>query len=83
MQRVAALRVARIELENLAREIRATAPAAPARPRPASKAENERDEVARALTASGGNITHAAARLGMTRHGLKKRMLRLGMRAKT
>jgi transcriptional regulator with GAF, ATPase, and Fis domain len=32
------------------------------------------------LRDAGGNITHAARALGMTRHGLKKRMLRLGLR---
>jgi hypothetical protein len=37
--------------------------------------------VASALQAVGGNISRAAARLGLTRHGLKKKMLRLGIRA--
>jgi transcriptional regulator of acetoin/glycerol metabolism len=40
-----------------------------------------RAEVERALQLSEGNITHAAEALGLTRHGLKKRMLRLGLRA--
>jgi DNA-binding NtrC family response regulator len=95
MQRLAALGVARLEVEHLPREIRAAA----ALPRPrasavdaygsraasgaVARADTERDEVARALAACGGNITHAATRLGLTRHGLKKRMLRLGMRAPT
>jgi transcriptional regulator with GAF, ATPase, and Fis domain len=39
-----------------------------------------RSEVQRALREAGGNITHAARALGLTRHGLKKRMLRLGLR---
>jgi serine/threonine-protein kinase PknK len=39
-----------------------------------------RTEVQRALDRNKGNITHAAKTLGITRHGLKKRMLRLGMR---
>jgi transcriptional regulator of acetoin/glycerol metabolism len=80
MHRLVALRVARIELEHLPREIRG---GVPARSRVTPRTDTERDEVARALAASSGNITHAAARLGLTRHGLKKRMLRLGMRAKT
>lgn len=41
----------------------------------------ERAEVERAMTESGGNISRAAVALGLTRHGLKKRMVRLGMRA--
>ena len=40
-----------------------------------------RAEVERALQLAEGNITHAAEALGLTRHGLKKRMLRLGLRA--
>jgi transcriptional regulator of acetoin/glycerol metabolism len=79
MQRLGALKVARIDVEHLPREIRGSLRD---RPRSITRAETERDEVARALAISGGNITHAAARLGLTRHGLKKRMLRLGMRAK-
>ena len=34
----------------------------------------------RALVRSGGNISQAATLLGVTRQGLKKRMVRLGMR---
>jgi transcriptional regulator with GAF, ATPase, and Fis domain len=44
-------------------------------------ARREREEVERALSSAGGNISQAAAVLGLTRHGLKKRMVRLGMRA--
>jgi DNA-binding NtrC family response regulator/tetratricopeptide (TPR) repeat protein len=44
-------------------------------------ARRERAEVERALARSGGNISRAAALLGLTRQGLKKRMVRLGMRA--
>jgi len=40
-----------------------------------------RAEVEHALQLADGNITHAAQALGLTRHGLKKRMLRLGLRA--
>jgi transcriptional regulator of acetoin/glycerol metabolism len=43
--------------------------------------DEEREEIRIALAATGGNISHAAERLGITRHGLKKRMVRLGMRA--
>jgi DNA-binding NtrC family response regulator len=43
--------------------------------------DDEREEIRIALAATGGNISHAAERLGITRHGLKKRMVRLGMRA--
>jgi transcriptional regulator with AAA-type ATPase domain/tetratricopeptide (TPR) repeat protein len=77
MQRLAVLRLPRIELAHLPREIRATAPVSAPAPR---SAPDERDEVTRALDACGGNISHAAKQLGLTRHGLKKRMLRLGLR---
>ena len=83
MQRLAAARVTRVELRNLPREIRSATPA-PLRARPrddASREARERADVEAALAATLGNITHAAARLGVTRHGLKKRMMRLGMRA--
>jgi DNA-binding NtrC family response regulator len=43
--------------------------------------DDEREAIRIALAATGGNISHAAERLGITRHGLKKRMVRLGMRA--
>jgi DNA-binding NtrC family response regulator len=80
MQRLAALRAPRIEWQHLPREIRSSEP----RPTTAPKAPlDERGEVERALAESSGNISHAAVRLGMTRHGLKKRMLRLGMRSKS
>ncbi|WP_437282100.1 sigma 54-interacting transcriptional regulator [Sorangium sp. So ce375] len=42
--------------------------------------EDEREPIRRALAETGGNISRAAERLGITRHGLKKRMARLGMR---
>jgi transcriptional regulator with GAF, ATPase, and Fis domain len=79
MQRLAALRLTRIEYAHLSREIRAESRAET--PTKVDRERSERDEVARALAETGGNISHAAARLGLTRHGLKKRMLRLGMRA--
>ena len=34
-----------------------------------------------ALAQTNGNISRAAERLGLTRHGLKKKMVRLGLRA--
>ena len=79
MQRLAALSVDEIGRETLPREIRSASrriSRAPTR----IGADHERREVERALAASGGNISHAAERLGVTRHGLKKRMVRLGMR---
>lgn len=42
---------------------------------------DERAEVTAALKKTGGNITHAAAALGLSRLGLKKRMARLGLRS--
>jgi transcriptional regulator with PAS, ATPase and Fis domain len=80
IQRLIAIGASRIELKHLGREIRAGAQ--PRRPEPARRLDPEaaKAEVARALAANGGNITRAAAELGLTRHGLKKRMLRLGLR---
>ncbi|MFT3771679.1 MAG: sigma 54-interacting transcriptional regulator [Minicystis sp.] len=77
-----------IEIAHLPRRIRGAlagraAPrlaASRAAPRPRTPA-SEREEVARALSANGGNISRAAAALGLSRQGLKKRMVRLGMRA--
>jgi transcriptional regulator with GAF, ATPase, and Fis domain len=37
--------------------------------------------VEQALARAAGNISHAARALGLTRQGLKKRMVRLGIRA--
>jgi two-component system NtrC family response regulator len=95
MQRLGALGVRRIDRTHLPRAIRASAQAPsassaprsrpdPAADRPAHDERDERDErqeIQNALGATGGNISHAAERLGITRHGLKKRMLRLGMRS--
>jgi transcriptional regulator with GAF, ATPase, and Fis domain len=47
----------------------------------AATEEEEREAIRIALEATAGNISHAAERLGITRHGLKKRMVRLGLRA--
>jgi two-component system response regulator HydG len=75
MGRLSLLRVPVIEIEHLPRQIR------PAVPVPRAPVGGERGEVERALAVSGGNISRAAALLGLTRQGLKKRMVRLGMRA--
>jgi transcriptional regulator with PAS, ATPase and Fis domain len=77
-QRLAATGVARIDLAHLPRGVRHAFADAPAD----GGADAERAEVERALARTGGNISQAAGLLGMTRHGLKKRMLRLGLRAK-
>jgi len=80
MQRLAMSRLRRIDREHLPRTIRAALPRTTPRAE-GDEPRNERAEVEAALAACHGNITHAAERLGLTRHGLKKRMLRLGMRA--
>ncbi len=81
LQRLGSLRLDRLELGHLPREIRAHAPAsAPASPPSPAAPVDERAEVIEALDACGGNISQAARRLGLTRHGLKKRLLRLGLR---
>jgi transcriptional regulator with GAF, ATPase, and Fis domain len=92
IQRLAALRLLRVESHHLSREVRegaklrARATPAARRPTPvlrvARGVDDEREQVRRALDQSGGNITRAAEQLGLTRHGLKKRMLRLGMRGR-
>ncbi len=81
MQRVSALETPRVELEHLAREIRGALKRKAVRlaPHPPTP-DREREEVLSALEAASGNITHAARRLGMTRQGLKKKMVRLGLR---
>ena len=82
IQRLLALGVPRIERAHLPRALRplgsrrARAEAAPRAVVPL----DVRAEVERALRLAEGNITHAAQALGLTRHGLKKRMLRLGLR---
>jgi transcriptional regulator with AAA-type ATPase domain len=74
IQRLTALGIPRVDRPHLPRELRAAVA-----PRPRGE-EDERAEVERALAAHGGNISHAARALGLTRQGLKKRMLRLGLR---
>jgi DNA-binding NtrC family response regulator/tRNA A-37 threonylcarbamoyl transferase component Bud32/tetratricopeptide (TPR) repeat protein len=77
MQRLALLGVERIERAHLPRALRQAVSELPERP-----ALDERAQVELALVQARGNITHAARALGLTRHGLKKRMLRLGLRAR-
>jgi DNA-binding NtrC family response regulator/tetratricopeptide (TPR) repeat protein len=77
MARLSLLRVPVIELPHLPRQLRAARPARA----PRAEDKGERGEVERALAVAGGNISRAAALLGLTRQGLKKRMVRLGMRA--
>jgi DNA-binding NtrC family response regulator/tetratricopeptide (TPR) repeat protein len=81
MQRLLALGGTRVELADLPRPIRNAAPSAGSPLTvPIATPDSPRAELERALTEAGGNITHAARALGLTRHGLKKRMLRLGVR---
>jgi serine/threonine-protein kinase PknK len=82
IQRLSMLGVARVERAHLPRNLR-RAESRLALPAPLpSEPVDERTEVQRALSLSRGNITHAARALGLTRHGLKKRMLRLGLRVR-
>jgi len=79
MQRLASLKIKAISIDHLPRplRVRSTAP----KPRAAAAPGGERADVERAMAESGGNISRAAVILGLTRHGLKKRMVRLGLRA--
>jgi DNA-binding NtrC family response regulator/tetratricopeptide (TPR) repeat protein len=82
IQRLSMLGLTRVERAHLPRNLRKAEPLV-ARPEPPpSEPWNERAEVERALALSRGNISHAARSLGLTRHGLKKRMLRLGLRSR-
>lgn len=82
VQRLLTLGLERIGHAHLPRAFRQNEPALrPASPVDAPAAQGERAEVERALQQAHGNLTHAARSLGITRHGLKKRMLRLGLRA--
>jgi transcriptional regulator with AAA-type ATPase domain/tetratricopeptide (TPR) repeat protein len=86
MQRLAGAHVAVVRLEHLPRALR-TATSSPeavvrtGRGRRPPEPRDERAEVQLAVARSGGNISHAARALGLTRQGLKKRMARLGMRS--
>jgi DNA-binding NtrC family response regulator len=90
VQRLAALGVKKIDLQHLPRALRTrSTPIASASPTSASdvgasnrpNADDAREAILGALGRSSGNISHAARELGLTRHGLKKRMVRLGLRA--
>jgi MoxR-like ATPase len=72
MERLGALSVSRIERAHLPRAIRAGGVE--------TREEDERAKVQRALAETGGNISRAAELLGLSRQGLKKRMVRLGLR---
>jgi DNA-binding NtrC family response regulator len=82
IQRLTLLGVPRIERAHLPRNLRHTAAPSEQQKSASSQPLDERAEVERVLALSRGNITHAARALGLTRHGLKKRMLRLGLRAR-
>ncbi|MBS2014166.1 MAG: sigma 54-interacting transcriptional regulator [Deltaproteobacteria bacterium] len=82
-QRLAASKVDEIALSNLPRAVRGASVARGRRSSEApATADDERAEVLAALERTAGNISRAAVLLGLTRHGLKKRMLRLGLRAR-
>ncbi|MEP7123033.1 MAG: sigma 54-interacting transcriptional regulator [Byssovorax sp.] len=81
MQRLASLKTKAITLDHLPRPLRVAAAVLPPARATRKAPGGERAEVERAMTESGGNISRAAVALGLTRHGLKKRMVRLGMRA--
>jgi len=86
MQRLATRSVETIEWSYLPREIRSTTSAPPkssvtTHTTPERTDDAARIEVQEALQRCHGNISHAATLLGITRHGLKKRMVRLGLRA--
>ncbi len=78
VQRLSSSRLDRIDAPHLPREMRA-APSA-ARNKNEKSPRDDRGQVEEALARTGGNISQAATLLGLTRHGLKKRMLRLGLR---
>jgi serine/threonine-protein kinase PknK len=79
MQRLAASGASVVRVDHLPRAVRAAAPR-PLPRRAPSGVNDERVEVERALSRTGGNISQAARVLGLSRQGLKKRMARLGMR---
>jgi transcriptional regulator with GAF, ATPase, and Fis domain len=87
IQRLSLLGVTRVERAHLPRALRRAEPLGATgnlEPTARTRGEprDERLEVERALAECGGNISHAASALGLTRHGLKKRMLRLGLRSR-
>ena len=82
-QRLAAARVELVEVAHLPRAVRlGVAAREKTAAQPRTSTEEERAEVEVALRRTDGNISRAAVLLGLSRHGLKKRMLRLGLRAR-
>lgn len=84
VQRLLTLGLSRIEVAQLPRALRQGVSArttAYDADRSDAPEPGTRAELQRALADANGNITHAARALGLTRHGLKKRMLRLGLRS--
>lgn len=81
-QRLAASKLDEIAPASLPRAIRASRTGGARAAAAARTPDTERAEVEAALMRTGGNISRAAVLLGLTRHGLKKRMLRLGLRAR-
>jgi len=82
IERLLAAGIKHVEVAHLPRAIRLSAEAKPRSSRESAAPGDERAAVELALSAANGNISHAARALGLTRHGFKKRMLRLGLRAK-
>jgi DNA-binding NtrC family response regulator len=87
MLRASALELPKLELAHLPRQLRVrskdrarTRVEQNAAERATQLPADPRMEVLAALEQSAGNISQAARLLGLTRHGLKKRMLRLGLR---
>jgi two-component system response regulator HydG len=83
-ERLATLEVDRVEARHLPRALRARRPDRPtfADDAPGAAAGDPKGEIERALSLTNGNISHAASALGLTRQGLKKKMVRLGLRKK-
>jgi DNA-binding NtrC family response regulator len=82
IDRLLALGGGRIDVPDLPRAVRAATPRSAPEPAANSLELSQREEVERALSQAEGNITQAAGLLGLTRHGLKKRMLRFGLRTR-
>jgi transcriptional regulator with GAF, ATPase, and Fis domain len=66
-----------LSAERLSRRILQSASIEPVRP--GSLQDQERELIERHLDAAGGNRTHAARALGISRDGLRKKMQRLGL----
>src|SRR5262249_22769674 len=79
VERLGSSGLAVIERAHLSRELRRGAkPKAPS----GGTVEAQKAALVRALSRHHGNISKTAEHLGLTRHGLKKRMVRLGLREK-